>query len=59
MNRIESLVFAVIGVVLLCGIGIALGNRSLAGAGWMTLASIVFIGIGFVYKARKRRGKRP
>jgi len=59
MKRLESLLFAIGGVVLLCGIGVALSYRSLGGAGWTALAAVLFIGIGFMYKARKRRSRRP
>lgn len=55
LGKILSLTFAVIAVVLLMGIGIALSYRELWLALLLSLASILFIGLGFIIKARLRR----
>lgn len=57
MSRLEALLFSFAGVALMCGVGIALSYRSLAGAALLGLASFLLVGAGFIYKARKRRRK--
>ncbi|WP_409342259.1 DUF5325 family protein [Paenibacillus sp. MBLB4367] len=58
MNRSQALFFAVVGTLLLASIGLAISYRNV----WLTLlcslVSILFIGIGFMFKAkaRKKRG---
>ncbi|OXM87080.1 DUF5325 family protein [Paenibacillus rigui] len=55
MNKGLALLFAIVGTLLLAGIslGLSLGNLWLVI--FFTLASIGFIGFGFVVKAKQRR----
>jgi Flp pilus assembly protein TadB len=55
MTRTVSLLFAFIGVALLCGIGASLSYRSLMMAFAFLAAFFIFMGFAFAYKARKRR----
>ncbi|HEX7057440.1 MAG TPA: DUF5325 family protein [Bacilli bacterium] len=55
MSRGWALFFAIIGIALLAGVGIALSfNAPWISAG-MLLIAILFIGSGFVVKAKMRR----
>lgn len=57
MNRSQALFFAVVGTLLLASIGLAISYRSV----WLTLlcslVSILFIGVGFMFKAKVRKKK--
>lgn len=55
MNRPLSLLFAVIGTLLLCTIPLAMSFNSILWTLLAAAASILFIGFGFVLKARMRR----
>lgn len=55
MSKGLALFFAVLGAALLAGIGFAISIRSL----WLTLlfsiGSVLFIGLGFITKAKLRK----
>ena len=55
MSKPQALFFAFFGVLLLLGISFSITLRSI----WLVLAfsvaSILFIGIGFMFKARARK----
>lgn len=55
MNRIQALFFAVAGVVLLLAVSFSISLRSL----WLTMlctaCAALFIGFGFMRKAKARR----
>jgi len=55
MNKGLALLFAIIGAALLAGIGYGVAARS----AWLTIGfaavSVLFIGFGFIVKARMRR----
>ncbi|GAB2676492.1 DUF5325 family protein [Paenibacillus thermoaerophilus] len=55
MSRPLALFFAVVGTLLLCSIAIALSFRNLWLVLLSVLASVGFIGYGFVLKAKIRR----
>ncbi|WP_010271287.1 DUF5325 family protein [Paenibacillus senegalensis] len=55
MQRIPALIFSVIGVLLMIGISVSISLHK----PWLvlvfSLATILFIGLGFVYKAKARK----
>lgn len=55
MNKGLALFFAITGTILLAGIGFAISMRSL----WLVLlfsvVSVLFIGLGFITKAKLRK----
>lgn len=55
MIKTLSLLFAVIGVLLFMGIGIALSYREPLWALLLLFAAILQIGFGFMLKARQRK----
>jgi amino acid transporter len=57
VKRSISLLFAFIGVALLCGVGIALSYRAVIIAFLCLVVFFLFMGFAFVYKARLRRRK--
>ncbi len=61
MSKRLALLFSVIGIMLLAAIGISLSFDNLLLAGAFSLAALVFIGFGFVLKAkiRKRNQSKP
>jgi hypothetical protein len=55
MSRYQALFFAVTGVVLLLGISFFISLRSPVLTVLCSLAAILWIGVGFMVKARARR----
>lgn len=57
MSRIQALFFAITGVVLLLAVSFSISLRNV----WMTLlfaaCAILFIGFGFMLKAKDRKKK--
>lgn len=60
MNRPLALLFAVVGVLLLTGIGASISFRSPAAVLFFTIASLGSIGSGFMLKAKlSRKNGKP
>jgi hypothetical protein len=58
LNRPLALLFSIVGVLLMSSIGIALSFRILWLALLLTVASIGFVGIGFIVKAKMAKKKK-
>lgn len=55
MDKALSLFFAVTAVMFFIGIGVALSYRNLWIALLLAVVSVLYIGLGFIIKARLRR----
>mgnify|MGYP001224219388 CR=1 FL=1 len=58
MNRLHSLLFALVGTALLVGIAAAISYGNAAAVWLCSIGSVAFIGYGFALKAKLRRKRQ-